>query len=105
MAASPLASINTHLQRGLVAGTIGCRALIAENTELPRDGSKILLKVTLYMNKYPLVICPAPNAPLRITDLHLTSHALRPPIGYYYPILCASAATLTELSMVDDHMK
>ena len=41
-----------------------------------------------------------PNTLLRISDLYLISNFAKPSIEVFHQMLCASAATLTKLSMV-----
>ena len=86
----------------LFTKTTGLRAVHISNVHLSKMfidavlemATKSTLEVTLFGNKYPPGTTP--NMPLRITVLGLDAAA---DINFYYSILCASAATLTELRM------
>jgi hypothetical protein len=59
-----------------------------------------LKKVDLCANTIPPGICAAPNgAPLRISNLDLATNYGNPATNLYLPMLCASSATLTTLSI------
>jgi hypothetical protein len=62
--------------------------------------ANIPLQVNLCTNVYPPGIAPTPNTPLRISRLRLQfSFASSRLIDCYQQMLCASAATLTELNI------
>jgi hypothetical protein len=62
--------------------------------------ANITLQVDLHGNKYPPDIGPTPNTPLRISHFRLHfGYATRGLMNLHQQMLCASAATLTELSM------
>ena len=87
----------------LFSKTTGLRAVRITHSHLSKMfidavlemAAKFPLEVTLSGNIYPPGICPTPNVPLHITVLHLYDTD----IDFYHPILCTSAATLTELSV------
>ena len=62
--------------------------------------AKIPLEVTLDINTYLFGIFIQPNTHLRISNLYLISNFAKPSIEVFHQMLCASAATLTKLSMV-----
>jgi hypothetical protein len=62
--------------------------------------AKIPLKgVRLCANTIPPGVCAMPDAPLRISDLDLATNYGNPATNLYLPMLCASSATLTTLSI------
>ena len=87
---------------------VGLRAVHIEVIHLSRVfmdaflemAAKIPLEVTLDINTYPSGICIKPNTLLRISDPYLISNFAKPSIEVFHQMLCASAATLTKLSMV-----
>ena len=92
------------LIKDLFPKTVGLRTVYISHLHLSRMfidallemATKFTLEITLSANKYPPGICPTPDVPLRITVLELH----QADIDFYYPILCASAATLTKLVVV-----
>ena len=94
--------------KGLLRKAVGLRAVCIFRVNVSRvlmDAfiemtARIPFQFTLYMSMYPPGTGPTPNLSLPISNLHLASSAADPSIDFYHPMLCASAATLTELSMV-----
>ena len=92
------------LIKDLFPKTVGLRTVSISYLKLSRMfidallemATKFTLEVTLLANTYPPGICPTPDMPLRITVLELDEADT----DFYHPIVCASAATLTKLSVV-----
>jgi hypothetical protein len=96
------------LVKELLPKMVGLREVVIYGVHLSSmfmDGflemaAKIPLKrVRLCANTIPPGVCATPNAPLRIPDLHLASNYGNLATNLYLPMLCASSATLTTLSI------